>query len=58
MLRTALFAAAVSSGAALNAHALLRPVTVLRTTDGARVGLTDQWGAGERAVLVLMRSFG
>ena len=46
------------ASAALNAHALLRPVTVLRTTDGARVGLTDQWGADERAVLVLMRSFG
>ena len=50
----ALFTAA----SALNAHALLKPVSVLRATDGARVSLTDQRTANERAVVVLMRSFG
>ena len=49
---------AVTATSALNAHALLRPVTVLRAVDGSQVTLTDQWAADERAVVVLMRSFG
>lgn len=49
---------AVTATSALNAHALLRPVTVLRAVDGSPVTLTDQWAADERAVVVLMRSFG
>ena len=48
----------VTATSALNAHSLLRPVTVLRAVDGSPVKLTDQWEANERAVVVLMRSFG
>ena len=49
---------AVTATSALNAHSLLRPVTVLHAVDGSKVKLTDQWDANERAVVVLMRSFG
>jgi len=49
---------AVTVTSALNAHSLLRPVTVLHALDGSPVKLTDQWAADERAVVVLMRSFG
>ena len=49
---------AATATSALNAHALLRPVSVLRALDGSLVTLTDQWAADERAVVVLMRSFG
>ena len=58
MQRSILLAAAVGSAEALNAHALLKPVSVLRATSGERVALTEQWNADERAVMVLMRSFG
>tara|TARA_B110001452_G_scaffold262956_1_gene263702 strand:- start:1336 stop:1518 length:183 start_codon:yes stop_codon:yes gene_type:complete len=58
MQRSFLLAAAVGSAGALNAHALLKPVSVLRATNGERVSLTEQWNADERAVMVLMRSFG
>lgn len=44
--------------ALVNAHAAIRPVQVLRTTTGEAVQLTDQWKNDERAVVVLMRSFG
>jgi hypothetical protein len=47
-----------SAACALNAHAALRPVQVLRTTTGGSVALTELWSNEERAVLVLMRSFG
>jgi hypothetical protein len=49
---------AVTATSALNAHSLLRPVTVLHAVDGSKVKLTDQWESNERAVVVLMRSFG
>ena len=42
----------------LDAHAALAPVSVLRAATGARVRLVDEWSADERAVVVLMRSFG
>ena len=57
----ALLGVACSALAALQttgAHGSLRPVRVLRTTTGEEVGLTDQWRSDDRAVLVLMRSFG
>ena len=47
-----------SAACALNAHAALRPVQVQRTTTGGSVALTELWSNEERAVLVLMRSFG
>ena len=53
-----LVAATASAASALNAHAVLQPVTVLQALDGSPVKLTDQWKADERAVVVLMRSFG
>ena len=56
--RILLAATLTANAAALNAHALLRPVSVLRATDGSAVKLTDEWAADERAVVVLMRSFG
>jgi len=42
----------------LDAHAALAPVSVLRAATGERVRLTDEWSSDERAVVVLMRSFG
>ena len=42
----------------LDAHAALAPVSVLRATTGERVRLTQEWNSDERAVVVLMRSFG
>ena len=53
-----LVASASSLSPPANAHAALRSVRVLETTSGAAVGLTEQWTKDERAVLVLMRSFG
>ena len=47
----------VPASAPTNAHAALKPVQVLRTS-GESVSLTNQWQSGERAVVVLMRSFG
>ena len=42
----------------LDAHAALAPVSVLRAATGERVRLTEEWSSDERAVVVLMRSFG
>ena len=42
----------------LDTHAALAPVSVLRATTGERVRLTEEWSSDERAVVVLMRSFG
>ena len=47
-----------SATAPPNAFNLLRGIDVLRATDGVAVPLTEQWATDERAVLVLMRSFG
>jgi len=48
----------IPATAPANAFAAIKPISVLRTSDGASVPLTAQWTAEGRAVVVLMRSFG
>ena len=51
-------AARATANAQATPYAKLAECEVIRATDQKEVRLTDEWSAGERAVVVFGRSFG